>query len=214
MKTNIEDMSLGCTETWSPAIHGPTGSLQSLAQDQEGFALYCWPQVCKQMANHRNFYKDSPGHELYNGTTTTTETAATRRNCTTLRTSTTTTSTTTTESTTTQPENVTHPLKLCCNEKVDNRGMLWTATCGLHNLTTHCPDPAPGFAVWTCDTTVGEFIPKQVRFCLEAFILLISANFLLPSDCTDTLVPYLTQLLNNNLSSQTEHNVCQHGWQT
>ena len=162
LKTNIEDMSLGCTETWSPAIHGPTGSLQILAQDQEGFAQYCWPQVCKQMANHMNFYKDSPGHKLYNSTTTTTETAATRRNCTTLRTSTTTTSTTTTESTTTLPENVTHPLKLCCNEKVDNRGMLWTATCGLHNLTTHCPDPAPGFAVWTCDTTVGEFIPKQV----------------------------------------------------
>ena len=176
-ETNIEDMSLGCTETWSPAIHGPTGSLQGVAHDQEGFALYCWPEVCKQMANQKNFYKDSPGqhHELYNLTTTglltTTETAATTKNCTTLKTSTTTTTTKTTESTTTttttlpttMPENSTHPIKLCCNEKVDNRGMLWNATCGFHNLTTHCPDPAPGFAVWTCDTTLGEFIPKQVH---------------------------------------------------
>ena len=180
---SIEDMSLGCTDTWSPEIHGPTGSL---ANDQEGYALYCWPEVCKGMANQKNFYKESPGqrHKPHNHTTTTlpttTETAATTKRCTTLRTSSatpsTTTTTTTMESTTTtistttttigpaMPENVTHPLKLCCDEKVDNRGMLWNATCGFHNLTTHCPTIAPGFALWTCDTTIGEFIPKQVRF--------------------------------------------------
>ena len=177
-ETSIEDMSLGCTDTWSPAIHGPTGSL---ANDQEGYALYCWPEVCKWMANQGNFYTDSPGNKLYNLTTTTlpptAETAATIKRCTKLRTTATTSSTTTestttesttTESTTTPPpttmqENVTQPLRLCCGEEVDNRGMLWNATCGFHNLTTHCPSISPGFAVWTCDTAVGEFIPKQVR---------------------------------------------------
>lgn len=46
--------------------------------------------------------------------------------------------------------------------KVLSKGMPWNATCEYHNLTSHCPDHAPGFAIWTCDTTTGQFVPTQV----------------------------------------------------
>ena len=166
----ITDISSNCTETWSPPINGPSGSR---SYDVGGYALYCRNDVCNNIADQTNFYKNSPGIYLPvpapPKTTTPAATTAATPTVTPQTTATITSPTGTTAQFTTEIAATTTTLvPACCESRTDARAMTWPRTCEqdnwLQNLTTHCPDSAPGFALWKCDPTTSppRFTPQQV----------------------------------------------------